>query len=418
MRFLKLQGKTWAVGLRWSHGGSGKRKFSALQSEAMALDPELNFVALRRLQHGFAKCHPEGVKDALKAYALAASLRITATSFLGLFRLKSERGRDFWWVVALRDGRISGQGDNVFNEREEAEAHVTSLRDLLGDFDQNVVCESETESNAWLASVLLSWGFMSRFSGNPRLRLLHEPASKKRSRLLLIAGGIAGLGLAWFAIDSFLEYQGNLRIEALQRLALRDKEDRKRELLANPERHFEQGWLKAPQVADFAGRCIRPMLRLPTFASGWKMDAAVCDGKNVSVTWAHNLHGDYVAGPDNARLESTTKSVSRIPLGADLKARPKEKLETRDSITRQFYQITQYVGMRLNLKIDPPEKKEIEEVQITAPWMRGTWELADIPASCIMDAKFAQILSLPGVTLQNVSFNRNVWTFKGNVYVK
>jgi hypothetical protein len=75
------------------------------------------------------------------------------------------------------------------------------------------------------------------------------------------------------------------------------------------------------------------------------------------------------------------------------------------------------MGGRLKLVFNAPEKRVIDKVEIVAPWIRGQWELSDVPAALVLDASIPDALTtIPGMTLESITMEKNNWTFKGAVY--
>ena len=90
MRRVVINKRRWAVGLQWFMGNA-KQTAPDLRRAAGKLDHSLDMVAYRQRQYGFA-ASGGAVRDWLGVRALAAAVRVTSPSFLGLFCRADENG--------------------------------------------------------------------------------------------------------------------------------------------------------------------------------------------------------------------------------------------------------------------------------------------------------------------------------------
>jgi len=224
--------------------------------------------------------------------------------------------------------------------------------------------------------------------------------------------------LGSYGIKLFLAHQAGKNAMEATRVAMVNKEQRRQELLAHPERHFPQPWTTAPEMHELVSRGIKALLTLPIAASGWVLERAVFDGEAVIVTWGHKPGADYVHLPLSARIETPQKAVSRLPIPKRRGQQTSSPLLSQEQCTRLLYQGTQLMGARLRLVYNPPEKKRVDNVEIIAPWARAQWELSDVPAAMLNDAALPELFThIPGIMLETISMDKNVWTIKGAVYV-
>ena len=415
MRRVVINKRHWAVGLQW-FTSNAKQSEPDLRRAAGKLDHALDMVAYRQRQYGFA-VSGGSVRDWLGVRALAAAVRITSPSFLGLFCLADQDG-EFWWVFATSQSLIVGMGDQVFPTRIEAEEWIESLKGLLdSDFAETVSCATMDESLQWLTP-LISAGPFSRFRGRNGYLQPLQPLPGQRRKLAVMCSLAAVLLLGGYGFKKFLDHQAGKRAMEAARIAMANKEQHKQELLAHPERYFQQPWITAPAVDELVSRGVAALLRLPISASGWVLERAVFDGVGVVVTWGHRPGADYVHLPLSARIESPQKAISRLPALGHRVKRPVEPLLPREECTRLLYQGTQLMGAHLRLTYNNPEKKRVDNIEITAPWMRGQWEVSEVPAAMLEDAALPKVFScIPGIMLESITFEKNVWIIKGAVYV-
>jgi len=416
MRQITINNNLFAVGFQWA--SSKMLNLQQIRQEAKKQDPAFDVVAFRQRQYGYAVSdgHPEAW---LGVRSLAASMRMPATSFLGLFCLHDSDG-EFWWVCAFSHGIILGMGDQVFSNREDAEKWILSLRGLLDcEFDEKIICNSVDDSLKWL-SPFIKYGVFGRISGraNGYLISLYRTEKQRKKIILLLFCGIVILICIIF-IKKFLDHQAGKRAMEAARIAIINKEKRKKEILSNPEQYFEKKWLSVQPFKKSIICGLNAMLALPMFESGWALERAIYDGKTITINWNYTPEADFIHLPQNSKIESPTKIISHIAtIGIKTTNRDDISLLNRDQCTRLLYHGVQTLGAHLKLNMNPPEKKKIDDIEISSPWMRWQWELTGIPAAAIIDKLFPEtITQLPSITLESIIFEKNTWTMKGAVYV-
>ena len=415
MRFVKIKKHSFAVGLDWyvlekRHESINYAEQAAKVAEdANGETPDM--VALRPRQYGFGVS--QGQTAYAKARALAASLKISG-SFLGVFRF-SDIGGDYWWVCAIKESLVSAMGDKVFESEEKALASLPGIKDILGDFDQEIVCDTTEKSVEWLAPLL-----MPDYLGRNRLRPVHGgPARAGSLKKTLLAVGLV-LALA-YGVNEFLDWRTAQEAVRFAQSAVINKEKRKRELLAHPEEHFPKPWERSQPVSEFLHLCRNGMLSQPTIYNGWLLDAVSCDGQTLTVNWIHSPGAAYEALPPNSRLTSARSAVAQSRLsglsGRKIQPGDYREFPGRDAAQRHLYQLTQDAGLLLKFSgFSAPDKKTVESIELTAPWVRGKWELTQIPSSLLLDSSFFKTLELPGLTLTGFGYAKNVWSLKGEIY--
>lgn len=421
MRMVVINKRAWAVGLHWMPPTVKRPSREELTLSAENLSPDFDMLAMRHHQTGFGASGGDCAQWS-KVRSLAGHISLPSGLILGLFCLEDVAGEEFWWVFARRDAINVGMGDQVFSSREEANQEIKILRDTLkisGSEGENVVCETPQDSSAWLAP-LCGVGLREQLRGSALLR----PITPRKHVGLAGYAVAAGLGLcALWGVDQYLEYRSEQAAIEQSRLLAAAREQRRQQVLANPAAYFDPEWQKAPPVDHVGIACMDAILALPTAISGWSLESAVCNGgSSLVVHWRHGAESSYAALPAGARLESPTRAVVRSSVPVSLKSRSGQShagLETQEEAKRFLYQICQTTGTRLRLSFQPPQKKSVDKVEITAPWVKGSWELSSIAPALMLSPGLSQVLvDLPGLTLDGISLKNESWTFQGRIYAK
>lgn len=419
MRLVEINKRLWAVGLKWYQIPPQKKvTLATLRKEAVLPreNEEPDMVALRPRQYGFGMTGT-GIIGSVDIYKKAAPLAggvvRPGVNFLGVFRLRDTLGETFWWVIAVRQGLISSLADCICTTRDEADKAVLELRDLLGEFDEQQDCETPEEALAWLEPVV-------KYQAKARLHALRVPPSYWRNRLFA-ACGIALVIAGVFGGNAYLQHRENQRRLAGLTLSRQQAQQRKEYMQAHPEQQFTQPWRASPPVTELAAYCGKKLLELPTAASGWRLERAICSGSMLTVEWEFQPGADFMLLPRHASLESPQKAVSRIRHEQEFSSREAEShnlLSAQAAIRSHLYQLTKSMGALLNnFQFDKPEQKVIEKITVIAPWQKGKWELKSIPAALLLDESLGKALSLPGLILREVIFSSSDgWTMRGDVY--
>ena len=71
----------------------------------------------------------------------------------------------------------------------------------------------------------------------------------------------------------------------------------------------------------------------------------------------------------------------------------------------------------MQLSFQPAESIKVEKDEVTAPWIKGKWELSSISPADVLDGSVLRVLdAVPGVILTTIRLKNDVWTFQGGVY--
>lgn len=410
MKLVQLKGKTYAVDLWWQvrAGGSASHKImlTAARETAQELKAGFDCVALRSQQYGLG-ITPGGVRQPSLAAALRPQVRM-GQGFLGIFRLS-----EGWWVCGMSHGAIAAAGDRLFEDESAARAHIRQLRDLFGASDE-VVYGTTKESEQALLPLL---------ADDARVELLFPDPERWKPWLQIGAVTLAllliGVGLKQFW-DSWVQESA---VRSTRQL-LQGKEAQRREILADPGRHFKKNWLAAPRVANQSALCLPVLMTVPLALDGWALESALCTPSALSTDWKHRPGAAYTRLPRfmnaDARLETPQKAVSRKKLTSIAPRNRDASLLSRADITARLYEITRQTGCRLKLGWSAPEKITVEEVEVTAPWVHGTWHFEAVPAAMVLSDNISGLLdAVPGLILTEVRLEfegRPHWKMKGDVY--
>lgn len=419
MKKIYIHKKPFAVGLHWFTGKT-KLSFGDIRRKATQEfrdDEAVDMVCFRQRQFGFGESGGN-VRSWKGVRSLAAVLRITSQSFLGLFCLE-ENGRVFWWVYAMSQSLVVGMGDQIFESKIEAEEWILNLKGLLdSDFEESAFCETVEDSIRWLSPLVPSLPKLFRRT-KKRSEFLQALHSKHGQRLSLALIGVLSVFvlLGVVGVKAFIDHQsGKAAVEAA-RVALLNKEQRKRELLLNPEKHFLKPWITAPKIHEFTKVGLQNLLKIPLVSSGWVLERAIFDGKSIVAYWGFLFGADYLKLPFNGSLHKPNQAVSKTSLKLSTPDNSTVKLASRAECTRLFYEGTEVIGAKLNLKFNPPETKKIENIEITCPWMCGEWVLSNIPNAMVLDGVLPNVfLHIPGMVIEEIEFHKDKWNLKGAIY--
>lgn len=414
MRMVVINNLPWAVGLHWSKFHARRPSRQEIWEKARNEGSDCAIYRVNQYGLGSSKGDPSWQKCRALAWAL---LRLPAT-FQGVFALEDTAGERFWWVFSRRDGIIvGGMGDLIYPTQAEAESAAQSLRDLDDGYADRIVCATPEESMAWLMP-FCEVNVLSRLRG----RGLLEPLEARRGlpRMAKAAGVLALLAAGLVSVNAYMEHKDAEAAREAARRRQHAKEEHARALMAEPMRHFNREWLDAPAATDVAASCAAALRQAPTVANGWELTSAVCGalGKKLTVSWAHRYGASYLALPEKARLKTPQEAVSGISLDAPAMRRRDERLMDQEAVTRVLYHVCQVTGTKLRLAFNGPEKKQVEGIEVVAPWSKGDFELEDVPSLLMLgDMPLASMLAtVPGLILDDIALKNNVWTFKGRVY--
>lgn len=412
IRQVKVKGRSYAVGLWWQVPPRpvDSRKAMVLQARQRAQQfsqEQYNTVALRRHQYGLGRA--DGKISSVPA--LAAALNPQALSFLGVFCLEGDAQEGLWWVCGIRQGSVAGDGDMTYVSYEEAHKASLKLLNVMRTCDQRLTCDTPEKSMDAIGAMLRS---------DAKLEPLYPVPGQARRRMLF-AGGILAVVAAWIGGAHVLEQraarEAHLNLQSRQAI----QANRRAEIETNAGNYFDRPWETEPRPDALVASCVRDVLAVPLVSQGWMAESVDCTSTRLLITWAHQPGASYLRLPDKARLSSknprqAVSSLSRPNLPASEAAAP--SLWDVAWATRVFAQLTQDAGIALRLPWDKPERKKVEGIEISAPWVKGRLELSSLPANLLVSGDLInRLANVPGLVITHITLS-NDWSIQGVVYAR
>lgn len=408
MKIVHLNGKPYAVNLWWQVPTNSESPKALMEAARMLADTladteTFNCASLRDNQFGLGLCHTAKVPH---IPALAASVRPQlrmAQGFLGIFRLD-----EGWWVcVITHDSNqkpfVAADGDRLFDTEDEARAHAQNLRHLLNDCDEPF-CVTPEESRTFLEPLLEDAAKL--------VRLHTDPAFIRK--MLWGTAGVLCLGLLLFGVKWL--WDARIQDSALKnaRQLMQSKDSRRREILADSGQHFPRSWLGAPAVLAVSGQCLPELMAVPLSGNGWALESAICRPDMLLTTWNHRPGASFTRLPHEARLKNKKQAEGKRKLPLPASRGHDDPLLSQETASSRLYEIARLLRCRVNPNWESPDKKVVEEVEVTAPWVRGKWTMEAVPSALLEDA-FTLLSRIPGLSVSEILFDRS-WTVKGDVY--
>ena len=262
MRRVILNGQSYAVGLDWFLLQRMTR--AEVIQEAERYDDKSDLVVILKEQYALAR---SGKRTWRKTRSLAASLVLNGfPDAVHVYPLvDADTNNQFWWVIGVRKGIVSGQTDRYFDNRNDAESVAVSVQDSLGVPEMKSFPKDDSQNH-----------LLSRI-GRPKKTLMGDPTALtylKDTALIKLAKAAAiaiGLGIGWWSVDAILDYRATQEALEQARILTQNKEKRARELAEHPEKYFQSGWMTAPEADAFINQCVPAMFHFPTAANGWRL---------------------------------------------------------------------------------------------------------------------------------------------------
>ena len=414
MRRVVINGRSYAVGLQWALLKPSVTREEVIQ-RAETSSPPCDLIVMLKQQYGMGCSEGQAWK---RTCSLAASLvQGIPSDTVYVFTLNdADTAQSFWWVIGIRKGMISAQSDRYFDELAQANALAVSLQESLGvsQLDSFTLDKSISVLSEHLGVLK-----QKRFGDSAALTPLRETGKIK---LLKAAIGAGVLVFFWWAGSAVLEYKATRDAMEQARILTQNKEKRARELAANPERYFSNGWMKAPLPSSFFRQSVPEMFHFPLAANGWRLAGLSCSGNALTAAWEQTPLSDYMYLPFNATLDSknpkrafSTRQLPPFPDGQ----RTLSELLTQEEAQRRLFAFTQRFRLHLKkLSFDKRERNSIERIELVCPWGKGAWEITDVPAFLITDYEnLGAALNIPGLIVTELSYQKH-WTVRGEFYAK
>ncbi len=414
MRRVILNGHYYAVGLKWALL-DGRTKAELIR-EAERYDEPYDVIALLKTQYALGRS--QGKKVWKKSLSLAAVLGPAQyEDGVYVFPLEdADTHEAFWWVVGIHRGMISARTDRCFTMQEEAEAFARSVQDTLG--VEKLITVSPDKGMTHLSETLA--GLQKSHLKGARLSPLHQTTQTKLIKVFL---GVCLFAAACWGVSSLLDYKERLDRAERSRIAAEKKHQRIRDVQDYPERHFPRQWMNAPDPGALVKQCVPAMFLHPLAANGWKLSALSCAGRSLSATWEQTEFSEYMLLPFNAVLDEKSPkfAMSHTPVPGNLPKgeRALADLLSKEEAARRLYAFTQHFALKTKLSFKKRAVKKVEKIDVPCPWLEGSWELSEVPAYLVADYNsLAQALNIPGFILKEITFAKNTWKLKGEVYAK
>lgn len=406
--------RDYAIDLWWQvpKGGMASAKIMRTHARARARereagDPEhpYNVVALRRHQFGLG-CMDGQIR---KLPSLAAALNPNVLSFVGVFCFGGTEDEGVWWLCAIREGSVAGDGDRVYPSLSAAREGVRKLLNYMGTSGVSQVEKTTPEESlAYIAPLLRP---------DARLEALFPDVAARARLRRAIAFGlfIAVAGYAGFFWWERREEQQEILAFQAEQARLRKAGQLMRESAAE---QFPRPWLTAADNRAMLADCIKSAGEQPLSINGWELAETVCGQNAVTVKYAHRPGASYVNLPDFLTLagNGTDTAERRIPI-APGKRRDQPELMKVSSVKRALYQLAQDYSLRVRDNWKPQASKVVKKTEIKAPWQAGRFELHNVPLGCLLSGELGTRLELPGCIVESVLFEpgKNA-TIKGAVH--
>lgn len=414
MRRVVINGISYAVGLKWAL--LEERTKAELIREAERYDEPYDVVVLLKTQYALGRS--QGSKLWKRSFSLAAVLG-PAQYQDGVYVFPFEdadTNEPFWWVAGIHRGMLSARTDRCFTIQEDAEALARSVQDTLG--VEKLLNVSPDKGMEHLSERLA--GLKKSQLKGARISPLHQTTQMKLIKALI---GVSLFAAACWGVSSLLDYKERLDRAERSRIAAEKKHERLRDVQEHPERHFPRQWMEAPQSGAFVKQCVPAMFLHPLAANGWKLSALSCGGNSLSATWEQTEFSEYMHLPFNAVLDEKSPkfamSYTPVPGSPQKGERGLADLLPKEEAARRLYAFTQHFALKTNLSFKKRAVKKVEKMDVACPWLEGAWELSEVPAYLVADYNsLAQALNIPGFILKEITFAKNTWKLKGEVYAK
>lgn len=433
MRIVAINGKVWAVGLNWQPIVRTVTPAAVLNAAESAMEavsgekPDMVCVRKSQFGFGFSGRRPKQFSGLM---SLGASLDIPYRSFLGCFKLVDTEGGEFWWVFARYDGEnIGGFADTCYDTEKDAESAVRALKSL-NKFEEEYLAQSIDTSVHYLEP-FLGVSLWSRFTIESKVLPLDYFARRKKLLVAKVAAfALIGIG-GWLASGSIGSFLAGFEFSSASQKAAIQAEARRRHFQEHPEELFAQDWQSVPVVHEVIGSCVDEIHKTPVSISGWLFDAAECRrgavGVRVIRSYTHTPVARFDPLPATAKLDPKSpkalKDVADAPCAMSFvwKTLAWPDLPPESEVKTLFLQIAQIAEIKSSVKMQPREKKSIQDVGvITCPWAVGTWTLESVSPGLLTDGGLARVLAtVPGIAVDSIGRDQaGFWKIAGKVYVK
>lgn len=412
MRNIKLNKKEYAIGFWWQilDGKGGKKQLleKALKLSEDFSDRNYNCIVPRKQQFGLGSSETDKIKR-LPSLACALVERSRST-WVGMFCLNDKA--DLWWVCAVSKKTIVAEGDQFFTSRDEAEAHLKSLKSMSNWDKHEFTCETLEESLAHFEGLL-----------KPKEKVQSLVPENPRGKIIAVAAVVVLLGMGWILWNSHQQsvLEEQRRIAALE--ARLKQKNQQVKIEKNPAQLFSMSWKEAPLPSVFADEFLNAVHHTDPFENGWELESIVRNDEGIYMSWLHQLGAKFTDRPYNSTLGSGPKQAEITIRYPRAEKRQNQSLIPKDDATAQLYELTRNVGAKLSLNWKTPETKKLNNsaikktAEITAPWVVGKWKLSGLPAVVsISNDLFFEMDNIPCLVISKIDLTNNQCSMEGLIY--
>ncbi|CCO24023.1 type 4b pilus protein PilO2 [Maridesulfovibrio hydrothermalis] len=412
MRNIKINNKDYAIGFWWQIlDGKGAKK--QLFEKARKLsedfkDRNYNCVVPRKQQFGLGSCTSGKIK---RRPSLACALvERSQPTWIGMFCLSGQK--DIWWICAVSKKTIVAEGDQFFNSRAEAQAHLKSLKSMSDWDGHEITCETLEESLAHFEGLI-----------KPKEKVQSLIPENPRGKIIAVAAVVVLLGMGWILWNS---HQNSILEEQRRIAALEARLKQKKQQVnieKDPAQLFSMGWKDAPLPSAFADEFINAVHHTDPFKNGWKLESIVRTDEGIYMSWLHQTGARFTDRPYNSTLGSGPKLAEITINYPRAEKRQSQSLIKKDDATAQLYELTRNIGAKLTLNWQAPEVKKLnnriikEAAEITAPWVVGKWKLSGLSAVVTLSNDlFFSMDTIPCLVVSEISLTNNQCSMEGRIY--
>ncbi len=396
---ITISGIKYAAGLYWQPSPDAKvaaaaratAKQAGYQADFYCVRPPTKAQPVGQFGLGLASAgHKSGMPVAAACLAYQQP-----GSWTGGFRVP-----EGIWFITVRDDLVDPDGDMLFADEAEAQAHVE--QEIARGGLVRIFCPPE-----WGVPGSESTSLPSLLTGRKDVTLTAVRANPKT--LALIFGILVLLGLIYAGYSWWQGEQEKKRVEEERQ---RQEEMARNKVILKTE--YPRTWEKSPKPMDYLSACGAAFQKTPATVQGWQISSLECAADSFTINWTRTVNVPGVIPTGKSTLNaSLTTAVNGLPLeGLHERGAAAEKLNYYGDNDRLLLNYNWPVQLQL-LPDDviqaaegqpappPPEWRKRSTVfnLSSAPWLRPD----------IFD-------TLPGLVLTKVKQSGTTYTIEGTLY--
>lgn len=407
-RLIKIDKKLYAVGLNW-HMFSDKKQLPQKNDEYADVYCVNNGVK----QFGLAFTKRD--ERFLGISPLVCAINLPKT-YLGVFNLIDTEGKEFYYLLAVRQGKILS--DTVLETSEEILTELRTIKDITGELTEIIF--DTTEKSLEFFNGNLS---KKKFFASQHIRPLYKSKKYAAKRKKIAFAVLAGFGLC-YALINYLDARNLAELRASSLFSKQRLESKINDIYANKHRYFKMLWKETAYPMDVFTNCQPGLFSLPIAINGWMLEKAVCSQNSLTSYWEHKNQASFLQIPFDGELIKPKEARANHKL-PEITLVQKEveytSLLSQEESSKLLYQLTQDMGANLNLSFGKSEVKEFKDLKISivSPWKQGKFEWQSVPSSLLLNSSLFQILNtVPSLSIKEIEYNKGKWSVTGVFYVK